>query len=369
MKNFFLTYPFFFIIWAILPILLGVIVYATFFHGIPTNLPIGIIDEDNSTTSKELGFIIQSSPSINIKKRYDSLLEAKADIASGDIYGVVVVPSKFQEHTRRGVGSEVVLYYNAEFVLIGKALNAAFLQVVAFFNANIQVGTNLAKDSNLILAKARALPIIPEIEALFNPSNDYSQFLLTVIMPCIWQILVALGMLNLLSNDPKNLAQLIKRLVLNFGLAMIWGYIMLYLFEILGFPQQGSFSIIMLALAVFALGICGIVICLQSVLRDSTRSISVIAAYIAPSLAFAGITYPQNSMESFALFWSEILPISHFMNLYLAQANYALPLSYSLNIIVGMLPFLLFLLLGVCIYEIRFQSITMNKIDGSNKSA
>ncbi|STQ87154.1 ABC transporter permease [Helicobacter muridarum] len=369
MKKFFLTYPFFFIIWAILPILLGAIVYATFFHGIPTNLPIGIIDEDNSATSKELGFIIQSSPSINIKKRYDSLLQAKADIASGDIYGVVVVPSKFQEHTRRGVGSEVVLYYNAEFVLIGKALNAAFLQVIAFFNANIQVGTNLAKDSNLILAKARALPIIPEIEALFNPSNDYSQFLLTVIMPCIWQILVALGMLNLLSNDPKNLAQLIKRLVLNFGLAMIWGYIMLYLFEILGFPQQGSFSIIMLALAVFALGICGIVICLQSVLRDSTRSISVIAAYIAPSLAFAGITYPQNSMESFALFWSEILPISHFMNLYLAQANYALPLSYSLNIIAGMLPFLLFLLLGVCIYERRFQSITMNKIDCSNKSA
>ena len=37
------------------------------------------------------------------------------------------------------------------------------------------------------IAKAKAMPIIPKIEALFNPRNDYAQFLLTIMLPCMWQ--------------------------------------------------------------------------------------------------------------------------------------------------------------------------------------
>ncbi|WP_104763477.1 ABC transporter permease, partial [Helicobacter aurati] len=351
MKRFLLTYPFFCIIWGVLPVLMGCIAYSIFFHSIPTNLPIGIIDEDKSTASKELIFLTQSSPTLNIAQYYHSLSEAKEDISQAKIYGVVVIPKDFQTHIKRKIGSGVALYYNAQFVLIGKALNTTFLQVLTLFNAKNTIAANLAKDTNIIVAQAKALPIIPTIQAYFNPNNDYAQFLLTVILPCIWQILVAVGMLNLINNMPKNLNEILVKLIINVTLALLWGYSMLYTFLTLGYPMQGDINVILLGLLIFAIAISGIVICLQSILKDSAKSISVIAAYIAPSLAFAGITYPQNSMETFAAFWSNILPISYFMKLYLQQANYAMDIRYSLHTLVEMLPFLLFLLLGMGIYS------------------
>lgn len=361
MKKLFLTYPFFCVIWGILPLFMGGIAYSIFFHSIPTNLPIGVIDWDNSTTSKELIFMTESSPTLNISQYYHSLLEAKEDLSQAKIYGIMVIPKDFQADIRKNIGSEVGIYYNAQFVLIGKALNSAFLQILTLFNAKSTVGSNLAKDSNMTIAKAKALPIIPKIQALFNPNNDYAQFLLTVMLPCIWQILVAVGMLNLINTMPKSLGELALKLGLNVICALFWGCVMLAVFGALGYPREGSMSIVTLGIAVFAIAMSGIVICFQSILKESAKSISVIAAYSAPSLAFAGITYPQNSMEIFASFWSQILPISYFMKLYLQQANYGINGWYSLQIIAEMLPFWLFLLLGMGIYALRLQGIKHNE--------
>lgn len=355
-KQFMIHNIFFCIIWGILPILMGFLAYSIFFHSIPTNLPIGLVDNDKTSTSRDLGFYIESSPALLIKRQYNSLHDAKNDLNQGKIYAIAVIPQNFQTNIRKGVGADVGIYYNAQFVLIGKAINSAFLQTLTTFNAISLVGKNLAKDANMNVAKAKAMPILPKIQALFNPRNDYAQFLLTIMLPCMWQILVALGMLNLLHKMPKNVKDIAKKFLLNVGIALFWGCVMLAVFGALGYPREGNMGIVVLGMFVFAGGMSGLVVCFQSILKETSKTISVIAAYSAPSLAFAGITYPQNSMEIFASFWSNILPISYFMKLYLQQANYGIDSWYSLKIIMQMLPFWLFLLLGLNIYYLRIRS-------------
>lgn len=356
LKHYIKQYRMFCIIWTVLPPCLGFLAYNIFFHSIPTDLPIGIVDDDKSSLSRDLKFYIESTPALQISKQYNSLYEARLDLNQGKIYGIVAIPNNFQAHIRKGIGVNIGVYFNAQFVLIGKAVNSAMLQVITTFNAVSSIGKNLAKDANMNIAKAKSMPIIPKIEGLFNPRNDYAQFLLTIILPCMWQILVAVGMLNLINVMPKNIWTLFLRLGLNVGVALFWGVIMLAVFGALGYPREGNMYIVLLGLAVFAVAISSIVICIQSILKYSSKTISVIAAYTAPSLAFAGITYPQNSMEVFASFWSQILPISYFMKLYLQQANYGIDSAYSMQIITQMLPFWLFLVIGVGIYYLRINS-------------
>lgn len=350
------NYRMFCVVWFFLPVFMGMLAFGIFFHSIPTNLPIGIVDEDKSSMSRNLGFFIESSPAVHIAEQYGSLHEAKLDLNSGKIYGVVVIPHSFQAHIRRGIGVDVAVYYNAQFVLIGKTVNSAMLQVIANFNAISSVGINLAKDANINIAKAKAMPIIPKIEALFNPRNDYAQFLITLILPCMWQILVAVGMLNLINTMPHTLKELGFKLFINIACSLFWGVVMLLIFGIMGYPHEGNMFIVLLGLLVFCVSISSIVVCFQSILNNSAKTISIIAAYTAPSLAFAGITYPQNSMEVFASFWSQIMPISYFMKLYLQQANYGVDSMYSLSIISQMLPFWLFLVIGVGVYNLRMIS-------------
>lgn len=355
LKQYMKKYSMFCIVWVVLPPFLGILAYSIFFHSIPTDLPIGIVDNDKSSLSRDLKFYIESSPATQITKQYNSLYEAKLDLNQGKIYGIIVIPNNFQAHIRKGVGVNIGVYYNAQFVLIGKAINSAMLQTITTFNAINSVGKNLAKDANMNIAKAKAMPIIPKIEALFNPRNDYAQFLLTIMLPCMWQILVAVGMLNLINTMPKSIKSLLLKLTLNISVALFWGIIMLTVFGALGYPREGNMYIVLLGFAVFAGAISSIVICFQSILKHTSKTISVIAAYTAPSLAFAGITYPQNSMEVFASFWSQILPISYFMKLYLQQANYGIDSAYSLNLISQMLPFWLFLIMGIGIYYLRIN--------------
>ncbi|PAF48931.1 ABC transporter permease [Helicobacter sp. 12S02232-10] len=340
------------IICFVLPLFLGFLVYSIFYMELPKKLPIGIVDQDKSTLSAEIKFSLNATSTLNIVRVYNSLRGAKSDLSSGKIYALVVIPEGLERNTKIDVKTKIPFYYNAQFVLIGKSIDSAFLQVIATINAKMNVAKGLAKKSNLNSAKSLAMPIVSKIHALYNPNNSYAQFLLTLILPCMWQILAALGMLNLLEKA-SGIKDVIAGFVINVVIFSLWGIGMLKSFQALGYALNGDYNILFLGILMMTGGISGMVICFQSILRDCTKTVSVIAAYTAPSLAFAGITYPQSSMDGFALFWSHILPISYFMKLYLQQANYGLDAAYSLKIIVQMLPFLLFFPLGLLIYRLR----------------
>ncbi|PAF47170.1 hypothetical protein BKH46_05315 [Helicobacter sp. 12S02634-8] len=350
--KFFKPYLFFLTISLVLPLLLGAVVYSIFQASLPRELPIGLIDKDQSTLSLEVGFDLEATSVLHISKRYQNLQQAKDDLSVGNIYGLVLIPEGFERNVRLGRGSEIPLYYNAQFVLIGKAINGAFSQVIAALNAKVGVLRGLVESKVFAASLPQALPIKLNFHALYNPNNNYAQFLLTLILPCIWQILTALGMLNLL-DKPSKFKSNSQALGVNVAIFACWGVVMLWFFQGLGYPMEGSYSILFLGVLVLAASISGIVLCIQAVLKDSAKSIGVIAAYTAPSLAFAGITYPQNAMDSFALFWSHILPISYFMELYLQQANYGLDIAESLKTLAQMLPFLLFCPLGLLIGTVR----------------
>ncbi len=336
---------FFAIIWLVLPLLLAFIVCATFYNKTPTKLPTLVIDNDRTISSFDLKFMLSSSPVLDIHY-ISSLHEAQKLLNKGDFFATLIIPDNFESNIKLGVGAEVALYYNTQFVLIGKAINAAVVEVLSNAHTQYLVAQNIIKSSNFNIALGESLPIIPHINALYNEGSNYAQFLVTLILPCLWQILVALGMLSLLRHYAP-----LKSLVINCSFSLFWGCGMFFLFSMLDFVFLGSVWIVIIALAILALVLSGIVIFFYALLHDFVRTSSAIAVYTAPSLAFAGVTYPLNSMPSFAQFYSELLPISYFMRIYIQQSSndgsfYEL-WQQSFNDMVLMLPFGLFLIFGL----------------------
>ncbi|MDO7252985.1 ABC transporter permease [Helicobacter cappadocius] len=341
-------------IYFILPIPIALLIYSIFYIRLPTELPIGVIDGDKSGISREVEFNLDSTSTLRVVKKYNSILEAKADLNEGNIYGLVIIPNGLEKNIKLGIETKIGFYYNAQFVLIGKALDSSFLKVIATMNAKNDTIRKLIKSSNFEIAFSGAMPVVSTIGALYNPSNDYAQFLITLILPCAWQILIALGMLNAIGKISGA-----KKYLLAFGMNVVvssfWGMAMMVFFQTIGYPMNGSYNVLFLGILAMSCAISGIVMFVQAFLHNMAKSVGVIAAYTAPGLAFAGITYPQNAMDGFALFWSHILPISYFMELYLQQANYGLDSMDSLKVIAKMLPFFVFFPLGVLIEHLRGQ--------------
>ncbi|MGI0439542.1 ABC transporter permease [Helicobacter himalayensis] len=342
-----------FLLYFVLPLLIAWFIYAVFVNSLPRNLPIGLVDLDKSAMSAEVVFKTNAMPVMKITKEYDSISAAKEDLASAKIYALLVIPHNFERDVNLGSGAKLAFYYNAQFVLIGKSLNAAFAQVSGTLNATQWVAKNLISDQDMKLALSRAMPIFSQIIPLYNANNNYAQFLLTLLLPCMLQILSALGMIGLLRNPPSSSKSLCIRYCFNSLVFLFWGLCMLIFLKNLGYEQRGSLGILIVGLALLLFGVNGVVVFIQSILLDVRKSIGVIAVYTAPSLAFAGITYPQNSMNIPALLWSKFLPISTFMELFVQQANYGGSLEGAFKILGELMIFLLFFALGVGIYALR----------------
>ena len=55
----------------------------------------------------------------------------------------------------------------------------------------------------------------------------------------------------------------------------------------------------------------------------------------APSFAFAGVTFPYIAINDSAKYWTDILPLTHYLKLHIAQLQMGAPLALSVPIVYG----------------------------------
>ncbi|AFI05889.1 ABC transporter permease [Helicobacter cetorum] len=339
----------------VLPFFLGILGKQIFKQGIPRGLPIVVVDLDKTTTSHKIAFELDATSAIKIKTYVPSLLEAKRFLNSAEVYGALVLPKDLERQIKMGRDIDLPFYYNAEYVLVGKTLKNAFLQTALTLDAKSLAIKALVRDSNLDSAKAQAMPILIKLHALYNEENNYTQYLLSVMLPCMWLILIAIGMLNFIQKT-SNMHELLVGILANVFVFSFWGVAMVLYFNLIG--MDGNYthlSLVFLAVVLMALIMSGFVVLAYSILHNAVEVAGAIGVYTAPSFAFAGVTYPQNNMEIFGSFWSHCLPISHFMKFFLQEAYYRTDLTESIHSLMNLVPFLVFLVLGLLLFYLFFK--------------
>ena len=347
--------------------MITILLYFTFGSGILHKMPIGILNLDQSSTSNQIIFSLSASPALKIHQFYTSLESAKDDLRSAKIFGLIVLPQGLQSNSKKGIPTEVPFYYNAQFLLVAKTLQSKILQIIGIENVKLKMAKNLVENKTFIGALSKSVPITQQITALYNPDSSYAQFLLTAILPCSLVILICASMLCSLLADPRssfktrtNTSELLQILFVkifnNTLFYFLWWLAIMWFFtDIMKIPMRGDLKVLSFGASILILSYEAITLFIFALAKDSTRAISIISVYSAPSFAFAGMTFPTNSMNAFAKFWSDFLPISHYLELYIQQANYGGSLAISLSLCFSMLPFLVFLFLGGSIYFLRIS--------------
>lgn len=344
-----------------------IVLFLAFGSGVLIKMPIGVLDLDQSKTSDEIIFSLSASPSLKIQKFYTSLEDAKTDLQNAKIFALIVLPHQLQSNAKKGILTSIPLYYNTQFLLVGKTLQSKILQIISIENVKLKLAKNLVNNQVFIGALSKSIPISQQMNALYNPDSSYTQFLLTAILPCSLVILVCVSMLCAIVRDPRatleapcSLKEFFSALgakVFNNTLFYLlwWGLMMMFFTQVMQLPMRGNWGIMLFGALILILAYQSIVIFIFALAKQTTRAISIISVYSAPSFAFAGITFPTNSMNGFAKFWSDFLPVSHYLELYIQQANYGGSLIQAFSLSFAMTPFLLFGILGGVIYSLRMS--------------
>ncbi|MFC5704842.1 ABC transporter permease [Aeromonas eucrenophila] len=343
------------------PLLLIGLLCWVFSAGLARDLKVGLVDLDRSALSRQLAFSLDGSSGLKLSNQFDAIDEGTRALRGGDIYALVVIPAHLERDAREGTQPKITVFNSGQFILIAKLVNSALAQVVGTLNGQVGVLAAMADGKALPGALGQSVPIANQVTALYNINSSYAQFLLSALLPAVWQILVVLYGLNALARtDRLGLdwttrgvwfglwRTLMPHVLIGWAWGLAWS---LLLFKALGYPMQGSWLILTLGLGLASAACVSMGAFFYAVIRDPARALSLAGAYTAPGFAFMGVTFPVSAMGDFAQFWRSLLPISHYVELQIGQTNYGLPLGATLPQFGALLLFLLPLLVVMRRYQ------------------
>lgn len=346
------------------PPLVFLLVWAVFSAGIARDLPIGVVDLDQSRLSRQAVRYYDASPALAVARAFSSVEQGSAALRGGDIYALVVLPAQLEKQTLLGHTPEITTFYNSQFILIAKLVKSAMMQAQGTLNAQLDTLMNLA-EGNAVLSQAlgKAVPIRTQITPLYNRNNHYGQFLVAGAVPAMWQILMVITtILVLAAQDRQQSLQAwfkpapCRRLfgkLLPYTL-ILWIHGMLFLvalYGVLGWPMHGNWLVLGGAQLLTVLACQGVGALLYLATQDATRAMSLAAGFTAPAFAFVGVTFPATDMPLLAQIWRSALPVTHYLDVQLHQVNHGQRLHEATPQLLALAAFLL--LLGLAALKAR----------------
>lgn len=339
---------------VIFPILVVVFFTSMMDEGVPTELPVGIVDQDNTATTRKLIRKLDAFETTKVTEHYATVSEARRAMQRNEIYAFIYFP---EGTTRKLIASrqpKISFYYNNAYITAGSLLFKDLKTISTLGSA----GVGMAKLSALGKTEKEIhtflQPITLDLHPLNNPEISYNVYLTTSLVPACLMLFIFLIAAYSIGTELKfgtgkewmNMADgnvwvaLIGKFIphiIIFLTIMVCYY--LYIFHVLGFPHVGSsWSIVFLGLlsimaaegfGIFAFG-----------LMPSLRmSMSICSLWAALSFSVMGATFPLSAMDGpiQALAW--LFPMRHYFMIYQTSIFNGYPLSYVWLHIVALFAF------------------------------
>jgi ABC-2 type transport system permease protein len=329
-----------FVSWV--PLLVFFILWWIFSAGIPRDLAIGIVDLDHSDLSRSLVRHYDANPVLRVSRQYSAVNQGSFDLRSGKINALVVIPSDLKRDVLIGQPPQVTAFYNSQFLLTGKLVNSGLQYAQATFSAKIGVVKAMILGQTVNQAITTAVPVSTQITPLFNINSNYAQFLASAVIPACWQIIIVLvtmltlsreirlqGLANWLIDNPFK--AIVGKLLPYTFLLWLHGAVFLYfMYDVLNWPMHGDWGILLLSQLLMILASQAVALLVFLVVQDADTALSFAAAYTAPSFAFMGVTFPVTDMNNLALIWRDLIPVSHYIQIQLSQANHGASIQTAL---------------------------------------
>lgn len=315
------------------PVILCTILIGVFSNPVIREIPIAVIDEDNSALSLELTGIIQASPYVNIIEKLPSMDKAERLIRGGQIYGVVLIPSDFSKKVLGYKGAEVILYYNNELFIVGGLVNKGVFTAVKEYSDFHNKKYMMSHGVPAYDAEFQVHPVNIGEKILFNPYLNYQYFFVFGLIPAAFQLFIICAVIYGMLYEERSrkfldIIDIINQapFLYTFGKMLPYavlfafsGMFMLFvLFVYIKVPMVSGYWKIVLATMMYVYVSMAAGLFIAVILRP--LAFSAAAVYAAPTFAYAGISFPQVAMPKYAYYLSEFFPLTHYHRVLVNEA-------------------------------------------------
>ena len=309
-------------------------------EGIPQDLPIGVVDQDNSATSRGLIRNLDAMQNSRVIYRFANITEARNAMQEGKVYAYIYIPDGTASKLLAGRQPKISYYYTMTCLTAGSMASKDMKTIGMLGSAAVGQATLSAKGASPTQIKAALQPITIDAHMIANPEGSYNYSLTTVFVPGILMLFMALLSAYALGMEMKfdTGKEWLARADGNIVVAIIGKYIIhalifllviflyqYYIFNVLHFPRLGgTWSIVRLTVlqVVSSLGFGIFSFGLMPSLR---MSMSVCSLWYVLSLSMCGSAFPIAGMDPPLQAISWLFPLRHYWMLYQATVLNGFP--------------------------------------------
>ena len=249
---------------VVFPVLLVAFFTTMLDEGLPQDLPIGVVDQDNSAMSRGLIRNLDAMQNSRVMYRFASITEARNAMQEGKVFAYLHIPDGTAEKLLSGRQPNISYYYTMTCMTAGSMASKDLKTISVLGSAALGQAMLSAKGASEEQIRAALQPVTVDAHMIANPQSSYNYALTTVFVPGILMLFMALLSAYAIGMEMKfdTGKEWLARADGNIVVAILGKYIVhalvfllvifayqYYIFNVLHFPRLGGvWSIVRLTL-------------------------------------------------------------------------------------------------------------------------
>ena len=331
-------------------------------EGLPLKVPVGMVDLDHSSMSRQIGRSLNASELIDITTDCESYHRAMSQIKSGEIYGFFLIPADFQKKAIAGEKPSLSFYSNMTIFVPGSLSYKGFKTIAVTTSGGIVKTTLISVGADEQTAGSMIQPMVIRTHPLNNPWTNYSIYLCQSFVPCLLALIILLVTVFSICQEHKtgssaewlrasggNMAVALagKLLPQTFIFTSVGLAIQGVMFGFLGFPLNNHPLHMVFAMLLLVMATQGFAVFITEMLPNFRIALSIVSLTGILCFSIAGFSFPVEKMYGGVAIFSYLVPIRYYFLIYIDQALNGIPIYYSRFYYVALLIFILLPVIGL----------------------
>lgn len=311
------------------PLAYGILFGFVYEKGKVTDLPIVVVDEDNSPMSHRLIEMLEDNETVKIAAIVPANVDLHSLSVKYDAASVIVIPDRFEADIFYKRYPEIPVYVNTDNILTANFSSKAIQIVTGTLKAGIEIESLRKTGVPEALASTQYEPFQVTYIKNYNTSGNYMYFLWPGMLATIFQQVLFLALAITFAAELENgtFSELVKKsrtslmaiaakctpyFIMSF---IIWiGYAIMHLYFKVPLGYNLGWITLIAGLLVFSVSMIGILVSI--LIPNQLKATEILMVIATPSFVLSGFTWPLSQMPVWIQYLAQAIPLTHFLEAY-----------------------------------------------------
>jgi ABC-2 type transport system permease protein len=342
-------------------------------EGLPTDMPVGVVDLDNTISTRKMIRTLDSFEQTAVVAQYTDVAQARKAMQQGKIYAFLYIPKNTTAKILSSRRPKISFYTNNSLLIAGSLLYRDLRTMTVLAGGYVQLETMKARGYTEAQGTTWAQPIVIDMKPLNNPWLNYSVYLNNTIVPGVLMIFIFMITVYTIGDEWKNdtvaewmrlangnvvtalTGKLLPQTIIFFLTTALYDA---YFFGFLHYPCNGGPFPMLLAALLMVVASQAFGIFLIGMIPNLRLALCGCSLWGVVSFSISGFSYPVMAMHPTLQALSYLFPLRHYYLIYVNSALDGYPIIYAWP---SLLALMLFCLLPFFVVKRLYTAVSYFK--------